>query len=424
MKMKSGDRQKNTLRQLLKRGVRIPCPESVEIGNDIDPERISGEGVTIHAGCKIYGPETLILPGAKVGYEAPATIQNCQLGRNVDLKGGFFYNSCFLDGASMASCAQVREACLLEEGARGAHTVGLKHTILLPFVTLGSLVNFCDCLMSGGTDKNNHSEVGSSYIHFNYTPNQDKATASLIGDVPNGVMINQPPVFLGGQGGMVGPVRIGYGTVIAAGTIVRKDMLESDRILLGHTSLSKTMSFHKGLYTNVERIITLNVIYISNLIALRRWYLDVRFMFVNNIPMDKALLEGAVNKLDKAISERLKRFGEVAKKMPESIGLYRKITSNNASKTFIQKKQGFFDRWPDIERALKNGLSLVGDLSKREAFLSIIENAIRKRGKDYLKVIKGLKKTESSLGTNWLQGLVNEISSNTWEIIPGRLSKK
>jgi UDP-N-acetylglucosamine/UDP-N-acetylgalactosamine diphosphorylase len=80
----------------------------------------------------------------------------------------------------------VREACLLEEQANGAHCVGLKHTILFPFVTLGSLINFCDCLMAGGTSRKDHSEVGSSYIHFNFTPEGDKTTASLIGDVPRG----------------------------------------------------------------------------------------------------------------------------------------------------------------------------------------------------------------------------------------------
>jgi UDP-N-acetylglucosamine/UDP-N-acetylgalactosamine diphosphorylase len=38
--------------------------------------------------------------------------------------------------------AQVREACILEEQASAAHCVGLKQTILFPFVTLGSLINF------------------------------------------------------------------------------------------------------------------------------------------------------------------------------------------------------------------------------------------------------------------------------------------
>ena len=88
--------------------------------------------------------------------------------------------------------AQVRETCILEEEASGAHCAGIKQTILLPFVTLGSLINFCDCLMAGGTSRQNHSEVGSSYIHFNFTPDGDKTTPSLIGDVPRGVMLAEP----------------------------------------------------------------------------------------------------------------------------------------------------------------------------------------------------------------------------------------
>ena len=66
--------------------------------------------------------------------------------------------------------AQVREACILEEEASGAHCVGIKQTILLPFVTLGSLINFCDCLMAGGTSRQNHSEVGTPDIHFESSP--------------------------------------------------------------------------------------------------------------------------------------------------------------------------------------------------------------------------------------------------------------
>lgn len=77
----------------------------------------------------------------------------------------------------MGSGAHVRGGTILEEEANGAHTVGLKQTILMPFVTLGSLINFCDVLLAGGTSRTNHSEVGSSYIHFNFTPDGDKTTA-------------------------------------------------------------------------------------------------------------------------------------------------------------------------------------------------------------------------------------------------------
>ena len=128
----------------------------------------------MYPGCRIYGTDTLILAGARIGYEAPATIDNCYIGPRVCLHGGFFTGAVFLEDAHCGSGAHVRAGTILEEGARCAHTVGLKQAILFPWVTLGSLINFCDIFMAGGTSAINHSEVGSAYIHFNYTPNQDK----------------------------------------------------------------------------------------------------------------------------------------------------------------------------------------------------------------------------------------------------------
>ena len=192
------------------------------IEEGVAENRIS-ETATIYPGCRILGKNTLICRDAELGFEAPVTLNNCFVGPGVRLKGGYFENAVFLEGAEAGSGAHVRGGTIFEEGASIAHTVGLKQTILFPFVTLGSLINFCDCFMAGGTSRKNHSEVGSSYIHFNYTPNQDKATASMMGDVPDGVMLDQNPIFLGGQGGLVGPCRIAYGTVIAAGSIYRKD---------------------------------------------------------------------------------------------------------------------------------------------------------------------------------------------------------
>ena len=176
----------------------------------------------------------------------------------------------------MGDVRRCRDGTILEEEANGAHCVGLKQTILFPFVTLGSLINFCDCLMAGGTSRKNHSEVGSSYIHFNYTPNQDKATASLIGDVPRGVMLNQPPIFLGGQGGMVGPLRLGYGTVVAAGSILRQDCPEDNQLITGASRHNKVKDVVLKFYPNIRRILQNNVLYIANLAALESWYIDVR----------------------------------------------------------------------------------------------------------------------------------------------------
>ncbi len=333
------NRQREILEQLIRKGVSIPCPETVEIGPDLDPTRISGRGVTLHSGCRLLGPKTLILPGVALGGEAPVTVHNCQIGKDVKLQGGFFQECCFLEGAIVGSGAQLREGCLMEERSRAAHTVGLKQTILFPYVTLGSLINFCDCLMAGGTSEEDHSEVGSSYIHFNYTPNQDKATASLIGDVPRGVMLRERPIFLGGQGGMVGPVRIGYGVVVAAGTLVRKDLLEENTILLGESAPARKFRFHPGLYTNPRRLIEMNTLYIANLMALRRWYLDVRAPFAAGSEEDRALHQGAVDRVQEGCRERLKRFGQVAGRMERSIEIYQKVTSGRAPTGAIRLKR-------------------------------------------------------------------------------------
>lgn len=417
---KTDSKKRDRLIKLLKeKGVRIPCPEGVDIGPEVSPERISGDGVVIHAGCKIYGQKTLILPGTELGYEAPVTLHNCQLGREVELRGGFYSESTFLHRASMGSGAQIRDACLLEEEARGAHTVGLKHTILLPYVTLGSLINFCDCLMGGGTDRKNHSEVGSSYIHFNFTPNQDKATPSLMGDIPRGVMLKEPPIFLGGQGGLVGPVRVEYGTVVTAGTIVRKDALKQNRMIFSRATISKDMPFHQGLYTNTKRIIALNTNYIANLIALRRWYLDVRSQFVEKESPEQALHEGAVEKLDLAIKERVKRLGGVASNMPLSIEIYKKVSGDRVSEKTIQNKQEFFEHWTSMEKAFRNGLDEPGNSAKRNEFLKVIQKSLNQERKDYLQVIKGLNEKERDIGTSWLQGLVDGICQKAWSSVPG-----
>ena len=152
--------------QLIDKGVDIPNPLTLDIGEEVNVNQISGDRVRIYPGCRIYGEKIVIAAGAQIGYEGPVTIDNCQLGPEVELKGGFFKKSIFLEKANMGLGAHVREGCILEEEANGAHCVGLKQTILFPFVTLGSLINFCDCLMAGGTSRKSHSEVGSSYILF------------------------------------------------------------------------------------------------------------------------------------------------------------------------------------------------------------------------------------------------------------------
>ena len=416
---------KGKVEQLLRKGVAIPNPQSVLIGDEVELDHIAGDRVVIYPGCKIFGEKTLIMPGARLGYEGPVTVEDCQIGPNVELKGGFFRRSALLEKANVGYGAQVRDGCILEEEANGAHTVGFKQTILFPFVTVGSLINFCDCLMAGGTSRKNHSEVGSSYIHFNYTPNQDKATPSLIGDVPRGVMLNQPPIFLGGQGGLVGPVRVEYGTVIAAGVVYRKDALDGGKLILGQGPLVRegqdrdfVTNFYSGLYFHIKCQTLNNINYIANLIALRQWYVRVRSQFFGGDPMGQMFYEGVLDKLDMAINERIERFRAFVQKMPESAEKYRKIMKEGGNERLLRQKEELFDRWQDVEATLAKSRDEAGDSSHSEPFLERINDLIKEKGCDYVAVIQGLDKSWSANGTKWLQGIVDGINQQVIELIP------
>lgn len=401
---------------MVKSGIRIPAPESLQIDDSVDVRRIDANGVTIHAGCRILGEQTLICQDVELGAEAPVTLKNCFVGPSVKLKGGYFENAVFLEGAEAGSGAHVRAGTIFEEQSSIAHTVGLKQTILFPFVTLGSLINFCDCLMAGGTSRKNHSEVGSSYIHFNYTPNQDKATASLVGDVANGVMLNQHPIFLGGQGGLVGPCRLAYGTVIAAGSVYRKDQLKPDRLVFEGGGRGGSLPNSPGIYRNVKRQSLNNIIYLANLVALKVWYRHVRSQFISE-HMPQPLYQGLMETFQTAIDERVKRFSAFCGKMNSSAQQYRQSIGKGASdKLLLQKKELYANRNRPGE-LIGRWIDTVDQLGN-QAFLGIIAKKIEQFRNPYIQVIQSLNDDETAMGSAWLQQIVDDVTGEMLAIFP------
>jgi len=412
--MNSSDSKLSILRN---KGVTIPVPESVHIEDEVDSDRISGQGVVIYPGCRIKGKSTLIMDGVQLGKEAPVTMEDCQLGPGVQLKGGYFKSSVFLENASAGSGSQVREGTIFEEQASIAHTVGLKQTILFPFVTLGSLINFCDCLMAGGTSRKDHSEVGSSYIHFNFTPNQDKATPSLMGDVPMGVMLDQPPIFLGGQGGLVGPCRIAFGTTIAAGSIYRKDELRPGRLLMETVGRGGSVPYVTGFYRVVKRTFVNNIHYIGNLFALRQWYLHVRPLFISS-KFSQPLLDALTFNVNAAITERIARLEAFCDKLPASVEIYRKSIDDNPNSKLLNQKDELFQHWPDISAVLQERMDEKGDIEIRDAFLEALQIKIDSHDTDYIKTIQLLDQDIKNKGTSWLQGIVDLTLEQAMALMP------
>ena len=394
---------------LINKGVNIPNPSTVFIGDDVDIERISPDGVTLYPGTRLTGAKTLVMADCVLGYEMPVTVENCCLGPGTKLNGGYFQDAVFMGGNVFGSGGHVRKGCILEEQANAAHTVGLKQTILFPFVTLGSLINFCDCLMAGGTSRKDHSEVGSSFIHFNYTPNQDKATASMMGNVHQGVMLNQRPVFLGGQGGLVGPVRIGFGCISAAGSIIRTSELRCNRLLVGGTMKNASIPWRPGLYTRPDRILSENVAYISGLYALKAWYRYIRTLFTWD-NMSKALVQGLLQNIDVCIQERINRLTAFGDKLELSKQMVISKEKGQGSKAgavhdMVLEK---LSRACTIFDQAENDLKTPGP--EGETFIRHIEDLCVHNKADYTGLIQGLDPSVSKMGSAWLKGIEDRIA--------------
>src|SRR6516162_4423008 len=291
-------------------GVKIVDRRQTYLDESADVSRIC-RGAILYPGTRLIGARTFVGPGAKVGTEGPAALENAIIGENAEVASGYLKEAVMLRNARVGSGAHIRVGTLMEEEASTAHAVGLKHTVLMSFVTMGSLINFCDGLISGGKSRREHTEVGSGFIHFNYTPwgkSGDKATPSLIGDVVHGVFLRQQRIFLGGLSGIVGPQKVGFGAFTIAGQVVRKE-IPSNRVV-GDVPRKVDRGFHAATEAP-SRILKLNLEYIGQLTALQAWYRDVRLA---RIPTSReyvhirVVTQAALELLSVCIEERLEKL--------------------------------------------------------------------------------------------------------------------
>jgi UDP-N-acetylglucosamine/UDP-N-acetylgalactosamine diphosphorylase len=277
----------------------------------------------------------------------------------------------------------------------------------MPFLTTGSLINFCDVLMAGGTSRKNHSEIGSSYVHFNYTPSQDKATASLLGDVPRGVMLDQPPIFLGGQGGLVGPARIAYGTVLAAGTIQRGDQLTENHLVYGRRKEGESPRA-PGFYRHAAHLVANNVLTIASLHALRQWYLHARARFLQATAHGTACHAGALRCIDSTLADRIQRLGDVVERFARP-----PAGDDPRSDAERRHQQALAAAWPDLRAQLAAGAPADTGADCRAQLLAALP-ACPAPGA-YIETIQSLAPASRRSGTCWLQAIVDAITALTPE---------
>lgn len=392
--------------RLIGKGIKLFDPDSIYVAEDVDVERIHA-GTVIYPGCRLFGRTLSIGPDCVLGSESPVTLRNVQLGRGVVVAGGFLDRTTMLDGVTAGDGFHSRPGTLIEECARVGHNVGAKQTILMPYVALGSLINFCDILMAGGTGIEHHSEVGSSYVHFNFTSHQDKATASLVGDVPRGVLVNQAPIFLGGQSGMVGPRRIAFGTVVAAGSILRSHVLEPNQLVTGSVDVSglRRRVYDPVCYGRVEDILETCRLYLGNVLALRAWYAYVRAPFMVRTPWSAACLAGAQKRLVEIWSERLLRLDELATKLRASVD----AAGDRASSLVFAAQRRFTECWPSERDILT--MIIAQKFTPPPDAAAAIAGIVGRGGDDFVAAVQQLSGADQAALTAWLDGIVAAVTA-------------
>ena len=245
-------------------GVDVWGPERVYVSADVKLETIQA-GVAIH-NATLAGEDLRIGRGTRIGASGHALVSNCQIGRDVELGAGSYEGATILDGARVRGYAELRPGTLLEEQTDTAHNVAFKNTVLTANVVTGSVINYCDVFMSGGTSRTNHSEVGSGVVHFNFDPRGDK-WSSLIGGV-TGVLLRSAPIFVGGQCGLVAPVQVDFGAVLAAGSVIRGDV-GPERVHFESAENGVIEDFDAEIYAGLKRKFLATAKIVGNLCG--RW---------------------------------------------------------------------------------------------------------------------------------------------------------
>ena len=349
------------IEKLVAKGVCIPAPESVVIGEDVNLDNIEAD-VVIGPATTVSGAETMIGSGTKI--TGCATIKNCLIGRNCGLAPGEYADSVLLDGCSTVGWARVRGNSAWEEGSNCAHNVDTKTTVLAYKSTLGSLINFCNVLMLGGTSPRLEvgSEVGSGTINFNFLPYGATVGAlikpsTVVGsmDSPFLACKGAPTryVFIGGHTSIVGPVVLGLGTVVAAKTRVNPGIYEPDKLIAGgniQETLIRDADRVRILKDITDKYVIL-VRQVATAAGFRKWC-DLRVAWAKRNGLDAfemALIEAFAGKVDKYIGA-LRDYGD-------NIAKYLLADDANSRPESLEKNKAVANAWndevkPQIEAAM------------------------------------------------------------------------
>jgi UDP-N-acetylglucosamine/UDP-N-acetylgalactosamine diphosphorylase len=340
----------------------------------------------------ITGETTFIGNGAQIGVSGLARIHQSQIGSASVLGAGTYEHSVLLSGAKTRGFAELRQGTVLEEEAEIAQNVGLKNTVFTIGVVAGSCINYCDVLVTGGSSRSDHSEIGSGAIHFNFDPRGDKF-GSLLGDA-TGCLLRSRRIFVGGNSGIIAPVHLHFGAVIAAGSMIRKDVGENQ--LSSSEPLRQSGEYDLEKYYDLSRKFCSTAKLIGNLHALRTWYRSVRLAFADS--EEKLLYAAAERELHRHLQHRVRQLSNVVDKLPQSLSR----PCQAEDRAFHQQHRKL------LENKEKIISFLLEEKGTEPPSIVIAEYERHRRGQGHAASIRALSKESVELSTKWLRDVASE----------------
>ena len=312
---------------LRKQGVEVWGDARVYISPEVCLNNVCPGAVLKNA--SVSGAETMIGRRSEIGTSGTAVLCDCQIGNDVELGAGVYDSATLLSFSKVRGFAEFRTGTLLEETAEVGHNVGLKNTFLGVGVVAGSNINLCDIVVTGGISRQNHTEIGSGTVHLNFDPRRDKF-GSLLGDAA-GLLLASPPIFVGGNVGLVAPLHVDYGAVIAAGTTVRSDVPGGKLFdVCSPVQVTELKDFEPALYFDMSRKCITTAKLIGTLHALREFYEHVRMPFCDSWEMH--LYKGAAGRLATHAEHRVRELHATINRLRGSIEY---VESNRGSTQFL-----------------------------------------------------------------------------------------
>ena len=86
--------------------------------------------------------------------------------------------------------------------------------------------------------------------------------------------------------------------------------------------------------------------------------------------------------------------------------------------TWRKQQKKLYEQWPATENQIHSNSDYQGNLELRDNFLRLLQKEVQSNGKDYIEIIQELEKEVKGIGTQWLQGIVDDFQSMVFKTAP------